>query len=73
MRDEQEIRDALASEIILFAGFESKGTMAARACAERIRVLEWALSEPTDPMPSEPPAPGSGNGAADLPPDGGPE
>ncbi len=54
MRDEATIRAMLESERRMYDGFPSKGSVAARACIERIRVLEFILSEPSPaPMHSE--------------------
>lgn len=63
MRSETELRERLASEIVMFAGFTSKESLGARACYERIRCLTWAL-DPTEPSNEIPPMPG-GNGAPD--------
>jgi hypothetical protein len=69
MRAEQDIRERHESELILWAGFESKMTEAARACWERIRILEWCLSDPTEQSiapPKEPVKPPTKtNGSSD--------
>ena len=69
MRSEQQVRDRLEGEMFLYSRFETKMCDAARACIERIRVLEWLLG-PTMPMSEPPEVPkrrrrggdGSGNG-----------
>lgn len=69
MRTEQEVREALESNVMLYEGFASKETLAARAAHERIRILTWVL-EPTEPPPPPSSARGpgivvvGGNGAA---------
>lgn len=60
MRDEQEIREALAREVMHSASMPSKETVAARAAFERIRTLEWVL-ETTELLPPRP-----GNGAPEA-------
>jgi hypothetical protein len=76
MRSENELRQRLATEIIMYAGFATKDSIAARACWERCRVIEWCL-EPTMPMseipephpdtpaPSNPDPPDRRNGSSD--------
>lgn len=64
MREEAEIRDRLASEVIAYAGFASKDSKAARAAHERIRTLTWIL-ENTDPDTMPPSERGNGTPEAE--------
>ncbi len=60
MRSEQEIRSRLQGEVLLYEGFGTADSTAARACHERQMVLIWVLSDPTDPTPTTPPEGGNG-------------
>lgn len=61
MRSELQLKERLEGELLLYAGFPSKMTDAARACHERISLLTWIL-EPTQPQ-TEPPK--KANGSSD--------